>query len=220
MGKTRSSVGAAPAVRPHRTPREHARAVHDCTACALHGERNVAAAGDGPVDARLVIVGLVPRRHEDLQGTALAGASRNVLDAALVHAGFRPDEVRVTSLVRCRPLDDRAPTTEEVRSCSPHLSAEFDMVGPEVIIGLGGWVTAALLGRPVPFERVAGYRLDIRQGVTLIPTHHPVDVVRGVPQAATAIRRDLCVARAVLDGRMGTGAEALSQLRSRLVAQG
>lgn len=220
MGNTRSSGGAATAVRANRTPREHLRVVRECTSCVLHEDRNVAVAGDGPTDARLAVVGLVPRRHEDLQGAALAGAPRNVLDAALAHAGFAADEVRVTSLVRCRPPDDRAPSVDEVRSCSTHLAAEFDMVGPEVIVSLGSVVTAALLGRPVPFERVAGYRLSLRQGVTLIPTHHPVDVVRGEPRAARAIRRDLSVARAVLDGRMGTGAQALSQLRSKLVAQG
>jgi uracil-DNA glycosylase len=219
VGKTRTRTaplgGAA-----SRTPREHQRAVRECTSCSLYAGRTSAAVGDGPADARLVVVGVVPRRHEDLQGAALAGAPRNVLDAALSHAGIGDDEVRVTTLVRCRPPDDRAPAWEEIRACAGHLTAELDMVSPEVIVSLGPLTTSVLLGRPVPFERVAGYRLDIRDGVTLIPTHHPSDVVRGLPRAATAIRRDFAVARAVLDGRMATGAQALSELRSKLVAQG
>lgn len=217
MGRTR---GPAADGGPTRTPREHLRLVQTCTACALHEQRTFAAPGDGPTDARLVVVGTAPRRHEDLQGSPLAGAPRNVLDAALTHAGFDPGDVRVTSLVRCRPADDRPPSASELRACSGHLTAELDMVAPEVIVALGSTATAVLLGRPVPFERVAGYRLDIRSGVTLIPTYHPSDVVRGLTQASKGLRRDLAVARAVLDGRMGTGAEALSKLRSRLVAQG
>jgi uracil-DNA glycosylase len=205
---------------PRRTPREHAQAVRSCTACGLHAERLTPVVGEGPADARLVIVGVVPRRHEDLHGTALAGGPRNVVEEALTRAGLVPGEVRFTSVVRCRPPDDRAPELEEVRACAGHLDAELALVDPEVIVTLGELATSVVLRRPVPLARVAGYRLDVRQGVTLVPTHHPSEVMRGVPEAAKAIRRDLAVAKAVLDGRMGTGAQALSELRSRLAAQG
>jgi uracil-DNA glycosylase len=214
--RTRSAT-PPPAVR---TPREHIRAVQGCTGCSLHAERTTPVTGDGPTDARLVVVAAIPRRHEDLQGRALAGAGRNVLDTALVGAGLVPAEVRVTSVLRCRPLDDREPTPDEVRTCTGHLRAELAMVAPEVIVSLGAFATSVLLGRPVPLDRVAGYRLDVLQGVTLVPTYHPRDAVRGVPQAASALRRDLTVARAVLEGRMKSGAEALADLRSRLVADG
>jgi uracil-DNA glycosylase len=220
--RTRSTATTKTAATrpPVRTPREHIRAVEGCTACSLHTERTTPVVGDGPVDARLVVVAAVPRRHEDLQGRALAGAGRNVLDTALVGAGLVPAEVRVTSVLRCRPLGDREPTSEEVRACTGHLREELAMLAPEVVVSLGAFATSVLLGRSVPLERVAGYRLDILQGVTLVPTYHPRDAVRGVPQAASALRRDLAVARAVLEGRMKTGAEALADMRSRLVADG
>ena len=214
-----SSRVAAP-VSTGRPLREHVQAVLGCTACELHRERTTPVIGDGPADARLVVVGVVPRRHEDLQGLALAGGPRNVLDHALRAAGIDPDGVRLTTVVRCRPPDDRAPTAAEVRTCSAHLRAELDLVSPEVIVTLGAFPTAVVLGRPVPFERVAGYRLDVRQGVTLIPTYHPTEAVRGAPPAGSALRRDLATARAVLDGRMKTGAQALEELRSRLSAGG
>jgi uracil-DNA glycosylase len=200
------------------TLREHARYVQDCTACDLHRDRVKAVAGEGPADARLLIVGATPRRHEDLQGVPLAGACRNVLDHGLAAAGLRREDVRVTSVVRCRPADDRTPALEEIATCRVHLRAELDLVKPEVIVTLGAFATAILLGRPVPIERVAGYRLDVLQGITLVPTYHPNDAVRGVPQAAPSLRRDLQVAKAVLDGRLLTGAETLAELRSRAAA--
>jgi DNA polymerase len=166
-----------------------------------------------------VVVTDHPRRHEDVHGQALAGSARNVLDEALLHAGLDPAAVRRTAVVRCRPPGDRTPSAEEVSTCSVHLDGELDLVGPEVIVTLGALATSVLLGRPVPLERVAGYRLDVRGGVTLIPTFHPSEVVRGAPAAAVALRRDLGVAKAVLDGTMSTGAEARSELRSRLDAQ-
>jgi DNA polymerase len=202
---------------PVRHVREFERRVAGCTACDLHRNRTRAVAGEGPVDARLVLVGVAPRRQEDLQGRAFSGAARNVLDNALLDADIDVAEVRVTTLVRCRPPHDRTPTSSEVGSCSGHLATELDLVAPDVIVTFGALATATLYGRPVPIERVAGYRLNIRPNVTLIPTYHPVDAVRGVPQAAAALRRDLTAAKAVLDGRLRTGAQVLEDLRSQVV---
>jgi uracil-DNA glycosylase len=219
--RTEGSSGAAvtgslPALR---SLRELERRVTGCKACGLHAGRGRPVVSEGPVDADLLIVGLVPRRHEDLQGRPFAGAVANVLDNALLDVGILRAEVHLTSVVRCRPEGDRAPSVDEVATCLPHLHAQVALVQPRVIVSLGGPATAALLGRPVPLERVAGYRLDVLQGITLVPTYHPGDVVRGVPQAAAAIRRDLTVAKAVLDGRMRTGAQALADLRSRHEAE-
>lgn len=139
-----------------------------------------------------------------------------MLDAALIDADIDPNRVRTTSVVRCRPTDDRVPTLAEVQACAPHLDAELAMVAPTVILGLGPLATSVLLGRPVPFDRVRGYRLDVRGGITLVPTHHPEDVARGDAQATVELRHDVAVAAAVLDGRMKTGAAARDDLRARL----
>ncbi len=208
---------AAPSVR---SLRELARAVTDCTACTLHRDRLTPIVGQGPPDARLVIVGSVPRRHEDLHGDPYAGAIGNVLDHALGEAGLDRDQVRLTTVVRCRPRHDRSPTDAEVRTCRRHLLAELTLVSPEVIVSLGAFPTGVLLGRTIPIERVAGYRLDVFQGITLVPTYHPIDVVRGAPLAAGALPRDVKVAKAVLDGDLATGAEALAEQRAREAAHG
>jgi uracil-DNA glycosylase len=199
-----------------RSARGHERAVKGCTACGLHQSRVHPVVGDGPRDARLMIVSDVPRRHEDVHGHALAGSQRNVVDQALLRAGLDPAAVRRTCVVRCRTPGDRQPTLEEATICSGHLSGELALVEPEVVVALGELATNIVLGRAVPFARVVGYRLDVRGGITLIPTYHPAEVVRGVPAAAKGLRRDLATARAVLDGTMGTGAEARMELRSRL----
>lgn len=200
---------------PLRHVRELERRVTACTACDLHRTRTRAVPGEGPADARLVLVGVAPRRQEDLQGRPFSGAARNVLDNALLDVGLDVAEVRITSLVRCRPPKDRTPTPNEVDTCSSHLDAELGLVAPEVIVSFGALATAVLYGRSLPIEKVAGYRLSVHGELTLIPTYHPVDAVRGVPQAASALRRDLAAARAVLDGRLRTGAQVLEDLRSQ-----
>jgi uracil-DNA glycosylase len=206
----------ATATAPVRTLKELDRAVRGCTACGLHRERSTPVVGQGTETARVMLVGSVPRRHEDLQGRPFAGATGNVLDNVLGEAGLAPEDCYRTTLVKCRPKDDGPAPAASLEACSAHFDAQLALVQPEVVVSLGTFATSVLLRRQVPVERVAGYRLDIRGGITLIPTYHPVDVVRGVPQAAASMRRDLAAARAVLDGRLSTGAEAVAELRSRM----
>jgi uracil-DNA glycosylase len=211
---TPTAPPSASTTRPVRHVREHERRVAACTACGLSSGRTKAVPGEGPMDARLVLIGVAPRRQEDLKGVAFAGGARNVLDNALMEAEIDPAQVRITSLVRCRPPNDRLPSRDEVTSCAPNLVTELGLMHPEVIVSFGAFVTEVLSGRRVEIERIAGYRMALPNGVTLIPTYHPVDAVRGVPQAASSLRRDLAAAKAVLDGRLRTGPEVLNELRS------
>jgi uracil-DNA glycosylase len=203
--------------RPPATLRELTRVVRACTSCELHHDRIKPVVGVGPNDARLMVVGFVPGRHEDLQGAPFAGSIRNLLHTGLSAVGLEPEQVRFSSLVRCRPAADRRPAFDHAQTCSAHLQAELRLVSPEVVVSLGSEVTSMLLGRPVPLERVAGYRLDILQGTTLVPTYHPAAASRGGGTVAD-LRAHLAVAKAVLDGRMGTGAQALADLRARVAA--
>lgn len=207
-----------PTRAPVRSLRDLQRRVEGCRACGLHADRARPVTSAGPDDADLMIVGAVPHRHEDLQGRPLAGARANVLDHALDAAGIARDEVHLATVVRCRPSDDRPPTRDEVEACLPHLEAQVALVAPRVVVALGAAVASVLLGRPVSLDRVAGYRLDLGRGMTLIPTHTPADVVRGDPQATAALGRDLRTAKAVLDGRLRTGAQTLADARSRMAA--
>jgi uracil-DNA glycosylase len=215
---TSSSAPASAPALPVKTLRELERAVRTCTSCDLHEDRVTPVVGQGTEAARVMLVGSVPRRHEDLQGKPFAGATGNVLDNLLGEVGLTPQECYRTTVVKCRPCDDGPAPAASVEACSTHLDAQIRLVEPEIIVSLGTFTTSVLLRRKVSIERVAGYRLDIRDGITLIPTYHPVDVVRGVPQAAASMRRDLAAARAVLDGRLSSGAEAVAELRSRMTA--
>lgn len=209
-----SRLTTATAPRTTAAHRALERSIRACTGCDLSEERCNPVTGEGSLDARLMIIGSKPRQHEDLQGRPFAGGAGNVLDHVLSAAGLSRSDTYLTTVIKCRPVDDRAATVEEVRACRPHLDAERELVAPEVIVTLGAFATSVLLDRTVPIERVAGYRLDLA-GATLIPTYHPADAVRGVPQAAVSLRRDLAVAKAVLDGRLSTGAQAAAELRAR-----
>jgi uracil-DNA glycosylase family 4 len=186
-----------------------------CTACPLHESRTKVVFGDGDPDAELMLIGEAPGRNEDLMGRPYAGAAGNILDNFLSDAGLDRQDCYLTDLVMCRPPSRRQPTAEEIEAHLPFLIEQIAHVRPRVIVAFGPLVAAVLLRRPIPLDKVAGYRFDVFDGVTLIPTYRPVDAMKGDARALTAIKRDVAAAKAVLDGRLSTGAEALAEARAR-----
>lgn len=191
------------------TLRELARGASSCTACALSAQRTRVVYGDGPADADLMVVGEAPGRQDDLTGNALTGAVGNVLDNALVDAGLRREDVYVTTVVKCLPPGLRDADMDEIRACSGYLLQQIAVVRPRVVLTLGEVPTKLLLQRDLPLARISGYRFPLFGHATLIPSWSPRVAMRGNPRAAKAIRRDVAMAAAVLEGRVA-GAEELT----------
>lgn len=88
-----------------------------------------------------------------------------------------------TNLVKCAPLDTngklRYPTSEEMKSCLPHLLAEINHYQPKVIIPLGGQVAKFMLGELMSNPRFSGFSNDFCyetihfNGHVILPIHHP-----------------------------------------------
>jgi len=116
--------------------------------------------GVGPADAALLFVGEGPGAKEDSQGEPFVGRSGGVLDDALLEAGLDRGDVRIANCVRCRPPDNRDPTTEELGNCRGYLEHEIDTVDPELLITLGKVPAEHLLERDVAVTAEAGTVVD------------------------------------------------------------
>lgn len=191
------------------------RDARSCTDCRLHESRTKVVFGEGDVEADLMFVGEAPGRGEDLIGRPFIGAAGNILDNFLADSGFTREEVYVTDLVMCRPPSGRQPSADEIEAHMPYLLDQIAHIRPRVIVAFGELVATVLMRRPIPLDRVAGYRFDLFGGITLIPTYRPAEAIKGSARALTAIKRDVATARAVLDGRIPTGADLLAEARAR-----
>ncbi len=192
-----------------RTPRAFRTAVNSCIRCPLSDDRVKVVPGSGSDTADVVIVGTAPGRQEDVQGQPFTGAAGNVIDNALAAVGARRADVFLTTLVKCHPTADRAPSSLEFEACFPWYVEQIAMLRPKVIVTLGELPTSAMLRRQVPIGRVAGLKLQVWDGITLLPTHDPADAIRGNARAAAAIRRDVAAALS-LAARMPSPAGALA----------
>lgn len=136
---------------------ESAVAVEACTRCAdLVESRSRIVNGAGPLDADLLFVGEGPGEQEDAQGVPFVGRSGDILDEILTEHGIDRESVRITNCVKCRPPDNRDPTTTELSNCRGYLDRELTAVDPEVIVTLGKVPSEHLLDRDVAVTSEAG----------------------------------------------------------------
>lgn len=120
--------------------------------------------GVGPDDADLLFLGEAPGAKEDEGGEPFVGRSGSVLDDALREAGLARADVRITNCVRCRPPDNRDPTSDELSNCRGYLARELELVDPELIVTLGKVPSQHLLDRGVAITSESGSVVDARVG--------------------------------------------------------
>ncbi|MEB2836562.1 MAG: type-4 uracil-DNA glycosylase [Desulfurococcales archaeon] len=173
-------------------------AIRKCRKCPLHLHRKNPVPGEGPLDARVMLVGEAPGRREDETGRPFVGAAGHLLDALLGLAGLKREEVYITNIVKCRPPGNRDPTQAEIRACLPYLLEQIDIIRPGLLIALGrhaGRTLFSLLGRPwrgLSAEHGVPIRGTIKQlglEVEVIATYHPAAALYN-PQLRSVIEED------------------------------
>jgi DNA polymerase len=225
-GATAAPVQALALVRSGRgTLRSVRGRADDCRACDLWERATQTVFGEGPVTARVMLVGEQPGDQEDRQGKPFVGPAGRVLDDVLAAAGIDREATFVTNVVkhfRWRPapggkrrLHER-PSREQVGACLPWVEAELALVRPQALVLMGATAAQALLGPDIRVTRDHGVPLGSSLAPTVVATIHPSAVLRardaGARQGAfDGLVADLRVVRELLDEPAQEPARGLSR---------
>lgn len=178
-----------------------AAAVRSCRACDLHRTRTRAVPGEGPADARVMLVGEAPGYHEDRTGRPFVGAAGKTLDALLARAGLRREQVFITNIVKCRPPKNRDPRPAEIAACRPYLQAQITLLDPGLLILLGRFA----LGLFLPGARIGEWHgKPVRRGRRwLVPMYHPAAALYR-PALKTVLEADFAAVAPLVAQVLGT----------------
>jgi DNA polymerase len=120
-----------------------------------------------------MLVGEAPGREEDLKGLPFVGRAGRLLDEALDEAGLKREDVFITSVIKCRPPQNRKPKKKEIELCLPYLEDQMDAIRPRIICLMGNTAIQAVLG-VVGVTVLRGRILSDR----FLVTYHPAAVLR------------------------------------------
>lgn len=187
-------------------PADLERGVQNCRRCPLWRDATQSVCGQGPPEARLMIVGEQPGDHEDLAGQPFVGPAGQILDAALAEAGIQRAAVYLTNSVKHFKHEPRGkrrlhktPDAGEVQACRWWLDQERRLVKPRLILALGATAGLAVLGRKPSIMAERGALIEALDGARVLLTPHPAFVFR-VPdpearrRAHTTLVEDLMLA--------------------------
>jgi uracil-DNA glycosylase len=169
-------------------------AVDNCRGCPLYLGATQAVFGEGPSDARIMLVGEQPGDKEDLEGHPFVGPAGKLLDRALQEAGLARGTVYITNAVKHFHFEMRGkfrlhkrPPATAIKACRPWLNAELEVLEPEVVVLMGATAAQAILGATFRVTKDRGKLIPHDIAPALIATLHPSAILRAPdPQAREA----------------------------------
>ncbi|MCD6139481.1 MAG: uracil-DNA glycosylase [Thermococcus sp.] len=167
-----------------------------CRKCPLGELRTNAVPGSGSYESKVMFVGEGPGYWEDQKGLPFVGRAGKVLDELLESIGLTRDKVYITNIVKCRPPNNRDPTEEEIKACSPYLDMQIDLIRPKIIVPLGRHSMAYILRKfgfdPGPISKIHGKTFEARTlfgKIVIMPIYHPA-VALYRPQLKEELQQD------------------------------
>lgn len=156
-----------------------------CHRCPLWEPATQTVFGEGPQNARIMLVGEQPGDAEDLSGHPFVGPAGQLLDRALRELGIDRSTLYLTNAVKHFRFERRGkrrihstPQITHINACRPWLMGEIENVRPQVIVCLGASAATAVFGAGFTLMANRGRWHSLEDGTRAFATVHPAWVLR------------------------------------------
>ena len=149
----------------------------DCRRCGLFKYRKQIVFGEGDPKARLMFVGEGPGLEEDRQGRPFVGPAGQLLTKIISAIHMERESVYIGNIVKCRPPENRNPSSDEAETCKPFLLRQIRAVKPDFICALGSVAARTLLDTTKSVAMLRNRFHDF-EGARLLVTYHPAYLLR------------------------------------------
>jgi len=111
--------------------------IYVCRKCRLWQGAKHGVPGEGPINAKVMLVGQNPGAEEDETGRPFVGRAGKFLTKVLAENGITRDDVFITNIVKHVSPKNRKPFSDEVAACLPYLQMQISVIKPKIIVLLG-----------------------------------------------------------------------------------
>jgi len=125
----------------------------NCKKCRLWQNAKNAVPGEGPPDAKVMLIGQNPGAKEDEVGRPFVGRSGKFLNKMLSAHGIKREEVFITSIVKHVTPQNRVPLEDEIGACIPYLSKQICLISPKIVLLMGKVASKTPRGGDVVYLR-------------------------------------------------------------------
>ena len=147
------------------------RELAGCRKCAIARTRTRIVPGEGAENAEIMFIGEAPGYHEDQMGRPFVGPAGQFLDKLLASINLKRSQVYIANVIKCRPPNNREPSSEEIENCRPWLDRQIEIIRPKMIVTLGRYSMARFFpGKTI--SKIHGTAQKIN-GVIYFAMYHP-----------------------------------------------
>ena len=136
--------------------------IKNCRKCRLWQGAKNAVPGEGPLHAKLMLVGQNPGAEEDKTGMPFVGRAGKFLNKALAENGIIREELFVTNIVKHVTPKNRKPSPDEIAACAPYLEEHIKTIKPKIVVLMG----------------TVAWQAPRVEGVEYVETYHPSAAMR------------------------------------------
>ncbi len=111
--------------------------IYGCRKCRLWQGAKHGVPGEGPINAKVLLVGQNPGAEEDETGRPFVGKAGKFLTKILAENSIRREDVFITNIVKHVSPQNRKPYPDEVAACIPYLNKQISVIKPKIIVLLG-----------------------------------------------------------------------------------
>jgi uracil-DNA glycosylase family 4 len=136
--------------------------IKNCRKCRLWQGAKNAVPGEGPLHAKLMLVGQNPGAEEDKMGMPFVGRAGKFLNKVLAENGIIREELFVTNIVKHVTPKNRKPSADEIAACAPYLEEHIKTIKPKIVVLMG----------------TVAWQAPRVEGVEYVETYHPSAAMR------------------------------------------
>ena len=109
------------------------REIRKCKKCSLWKYARNAVPGEGPSDAKVMLVGQNPGEKEDISGKPFVGKAGKFLDIVLDKNDIKRERLFITNVVKHKTPSNRKPNVTEIQACMPYLIEQIRQIKPKFV---------------------------------------------------------------------------------------
>ncbi len=111
--------------------------IYACRRCRLWQSAKHGVPGEGPLNAKVMLVGQNPGADEDETGRPFVGRAGKYLTKTLAEYGIKREDLYITNIVKHTSPKNRKPYPDEIEVCLPYLITQINIIKPKIIVLLG-----------------------------------------------------------------------------------
>ena len=157
--------------------------IRRCRKCRLWEGAMHSVPGEGPPDAKVMLIGQNPGAEEDKIGRPFMGRSGKFLNTVLKNNGISRDSVFITSIVKHKTPGNRFPLKEEISACKAYILEQMGLIKPKIVVLMG---------------RLAWKEAPKMENMEYIKTFHPAAAMR-FPKMRKKFESDIELVKGIME---------------------